>query len=35
MEQQGVNGTISTGTKVKSLRCIDPYGRCKHYKRIN
>jgi len=35
MEQQSVNGIILTKTKGESLKCIDFYRKCKHYKRIN
>jgi len=33
MERQSINSIILTGTKVKSLRYINPYRRCKHYKK--
>jgi len=35
MEQWGVNGIILIGTKVKSLKYINFYRRCKYYKKIN
>jgi len=35
MERQNVNSIILIGTKVKILRYINIYRRCKYYKGIN